>query len=56
MDKDEAIIFLRAYPCVCEYGKSPTNCTDDKCPFGQAIRLLTEENAENGRRRKESRL
>lgn len=43
MTKEEAVWVLKNYPCVCEYGKSPTNCKDDKCSFGQAIRLLTEE-------------
>ena len=42
MTNEEATLVLKNYPCVCEYGKSPTNCKDDKCPFGQAIRLLTE--------------
>lgn len=43
MTVNEAIQTIRGYPCVCEYGDSPFKCTDDKCPFGEAIRTLVNE-------------
>lgn len=43
MTLDEAIQTMRGYPCVCELGSSPFKCTDNKCPFGEAIRILVNE-------------
>lgn len=43
MNKEEAKYFLTHYICCCQYGTSPTNCDDDKCKFGMAIRMLCDE-------------
>ena len=32
--------YLRNYPCVCKYGTSPSNCSDENCEFRQAIMSL----------------
>jgi len=43
MTVEEAKDFLTHYICSCPYGTSPTNCGDDKCKFGIAVRTLCEE-------------
>lgn len=44
MTLEEAKDFLlNRYICCCPYGFSPTNCGDDKCVFGMAIRTLCSE-------------
>lgn len=40
MKLEEAKDFLNHYICCCPYETSPTNCGDDKCVFGMAIRIL----------------
>jgi len=40
--------FLKTYICCCPYGKNPSDCSDRNCKFGQAIRLLAEEELETG--------
>ena len=40
MTNEEAKDFLAYYICCCPYGTSPTNCGDDNCEFGTAIRIL----------------
>lgn len=47
MDFKEAIKVLKNYTCACKYGTSPVNCKDTECEFGQAVRVLTQEE-ENG--------
>ena len=44
MNKEEAKDFLTHYICCCQYGTSPTDCGDDKCEFGMAVRTLCGEN------------
>lgn len=41
MSVESAIYILKNYDCVCYHGKSPTNCNDKHCEFGQAVRALT---------------
>lgn len=43
MEKQEAKDYLKTDICCCPYGKNPSDCSDEDCPFGQAIRCLTEE-------------
>lgn len=43
MTVDEAKKYLADYICCCDYGKSPTRCSDSECSFGKAIRTLCEE-------------
>lgn len=42
-EKQEAKEFLKTYLCCCPYGKNPSDCSDEDCKFGQAIRILIEE-------------
>ena len=49
MTYEEAKEVLSKYPCVCQYGSSPFNCSDTECKFGDAIRTLIEKGAENGK-------
>lgn len=44
MTSEEAKDFLTHYICCCPYGTSPTNCGDDKCEFGMAIKTLCDNN------------
>lgn len=46
MSDKEAKDILMNHICACPYGTSPTDCSDDKCRFGIAVRTLCEE-AEN---------
>lgn len=47
MTLDEAIKYLKNYPCVCPYGLSPYACKDrENCDFSIAIRTICKE-AEN---------
>ena len=44
MTEEQAKEYItKEYTCCCIYGDSPTNCSDEKCEFGQAIRALIEE-------------
>lgn len=44
MTKEEAIKYLRNYPCVCKYGLSPYACKDKEgCEFSIAVRTLCED-------------
>ena len=44
MTKEQAKEYLtKDYLCCCPYGKSPANCGDENCEFGQAIRALMSE-------------
>ena len=40
---DNPVEYLRNYTCVCSYGSSPTNCSDDTCEFRQAILALRDQ-------------
>ena len=47
MTNEEAKDLLTHYICCCPYGTSPTDCGDDKCEFGMAIKTLCDEEADN---------
>lgn len=49
MTIDDAIGTMRGYPCVCEFGSSPFTCQDSKCPFGEAVRTLVNEERPKGK-------
>lgn len=44
MTHNEAVAFLKKYPCVCPYGMHPNNedCGDKNCEFYKAVNSLEE--------------
>lgn len=44
MKTEDAKYILKNWDCVCEYGTSPTQCSNPECEFKQAIDTLTAPN------------
>ena len=42
MTYNEAVHYLKNYPCICPCGTSPKDCRDSLCKFRVAVKMLEE--------------